>query len=63
MKKYELFVRIDVSKSKLDVSFLNATDSKEWTHFVVTNTSKGLQGILTRLKKLKKSLFLSIECL
>lgn len=53
MKKYELFVGIDVSKSKLDVSFVNPSDTKEWRHFVVSNTTKGLQEILTRLKKLK----------
>lgn len=56
MKKYELFVGIDVSKSKLDVSFLKATDSNQCTHFVVTNTAKGLQEILTRLNKLKMDL-------
>src|SRR5690554_4207659 len=53
MKKYELFFGIDVSKSTLDVSFVNDTDFHQWTHFVVTNTAKGLQGILTRLNKLK----------
>lgn len=62
MKKYELFVGIDVSKSKLDVSFLNATDSNQWTHFVVTNTAKGLQGILTRLNKLKIDLNQVLIC-
>lgn len=52
MKKYELFVGIDVSKSKLDVSFVNPSDTKERNHFVVSNTTKGLQEILIRLKKL-----------
>src|SRR5690554_765659 len=62
MKKYELFVGIDVSKSKLDVSFVNATDFNQWTHFVVTNTAKGLQGILTRLNKLKMDLNQVLIC-
>lgn len=62
MKKYELFVGIDVSKSKLDVSFVNATDSNQWTHFVVTNTAKGLQGILTRLNKRKMDLNQVLIC-
>lgn len=53
MKKYELFIGIDVSKLKLDISFLYPDDVREITHFVVANNNKGLNEILNRLKKLK----------
>lgn len=53
MKKYELFIGIDVSKLKLDVNFLFAKESVATRHFVVANSNKGLQEILDCLKNLK----------
>jgi len=61
MKKYVCFAGIDVSKSKLDVTFLTEPSEKKQLHFVVRNDSKGIQQILLLLKKrnidLKSTLF------
>jgi transposase len=51
MKKYVCFVGIDVSKSKLDITFLTEPSQKNPRHFVVSNDSKGIQQILLLLKK------------
>lgn len=56
MKKYELFIGIDVSKLKLDISLVYSSDAKSSRHFVIANTSTGLQELLNRLNKLKINL-------
>ena len=43
MKKYLFFVGIDVSKSKLDVTFLEKPLGKKIVHFVVSNDNKGIK--------------------
>jgi transposase len=53
MKKYELFVGIDVSKLKLDVTFLVESNLKKLSHVVVSNNSKGINTILSEVKKRK----------
>ena len=61
MKKYVCFAGIDVSKSKLDVTFVTEPLEKKSQHFVVSNGSKGVRQILSLLKKsdidLKNTLF------
>jgi len=61
MKKYVCFTGIDVSKSKLDVTFVTEPLEKKAQHFVVSNGSKGVQQMLSLLKKskidLKNTLF------
>ena len=61
MKKYLCFAGIDVSKLKLDVTFLTEPLEKKQQHFVVSNDRKGIQQILSLLKKgkidLKSTLF------
>jgi len=64
MKNYELFVGIDVSKLKLDISLIQRSNPSASKHFVIANTTKGLQELLSRLKKLKIDLnrvFFSFE--
>ena len=56
MKNYLYYVGIDVSKQKLDVTFLDASSKKHPQHFVVSNNIKGLQEITSRISKLKISL-------
>lgn len=51
MKNYLCFAGIDVSKSKLDVTFMTQPSKKKQQHFVVSNDSKGIQQILSLLKK------------
>ncbi len=51
MKKYLCFAGIDVSKSKLDVTFLTVPLEKKQQHFVVSNDRKGIQQVLLLLKK------------
>lgn len=51
MKKYECFAGIDVSKSKLDVTFVTGLLEKKLQHFVVSNDNKGIQQILLLLNK------------
>lgn len=53
MKKYGLFIGIDVSKLKLDVNLLFPNDVENSKHFVTANTNKGLLEIIKRVKQLK----------
>ena len=53
MKNYELIVGIDVSKLKLDVCVARPSTPNDSKHFVIANTTKGLQELLNRLKKSK----------
>jgi transposase len=46
MKKHSIIVGVDVSKSKLDVSFLSVSNSKLLTHFVVENNKSGINKIV-----------------
>lgn len=55
-KNYLCYVGIDVSKSKLDVSFLNQPLEKHPKHFVVSNNQKGISLILYELQKLALSI-------
>jgi transposase len=61
MKKYECFAGIDVSKLKLDVTFLTDLSEAKPQHFVVSNNSKGIHQVLSLLKKrnidIKNTLF------
>ena len=56
MKKYLFFVGIDVSKSKLDVTFLENPLGKNTIHFVVSNDNKGIKEILRQLSNQKIAL-------
>lgn len=51
MKKYVCFAGIDVSKAKLDVTFLTEPFQTKSQHFVVSNCAKGIRQILLFLKK------------
>lgn len=51
MKNYSIIVGIDVSKLKLDVTFLSEPLEKKPFHFVVSNQEKGIQRIFTELSK------------
>lgn len=53
MKKYLCYVGIDVSKLKLDVTFVTDPSQKRTVHFIVTNNRSGIQQILKRTEKLK----------
>lgn len=57
MKNFSFIVGIDVSKLKLDVTFLNEPLEKKPYHFIVENNQKGIDKIIKILKK--KSLELS----
>ena len=61
MKKYVCFAGIDVSKSKLDVTFVTEPLENKSQHCVVSNDSKGVRQILSLLRKssidLKNTLF------
>ena len=61
MKKYVCFAGIDVSKSKLDVTFVTEPLNSKSEPFVVSNDSKGVRQILSLLRKsnidLKNTLF------
>lgn len=64
MKKYLFFVGIDVSKMKLDVTFLEKPLEKKPFHFVVSNDSKGIRVIIKELSKRKvdmESVLISFE--
>lgn len=64
MKKYLFFVGIDVSKMKLDVTFLDKPLEKKPYHFVVSNDSKGIKVIIKELSKRKvdmESVLISFE--
>ncbi len=56
MKNYLFFVGIDVSKLKLDVTFLEKPLEKKSFHFVVSNDSKGIKAIIKELSKRKIAL-------
>lgn len=62
MKKYELFIGIDVSKLKLDVHFLPAEASLKQFHFVVENNEKGLKKILKEVEKQNLNLDKCLIC-
>jgi transposase len=51
MKKYSLFVGIDVSKAKLDVTVLNDSPEPEVHHFIVPNNDKGFGQIVQTISK------------
>lgn len=51
MKNHLCFAGIDVSKSKLDVTFLIEPSEKKQQHFLVSNDDKGILQILSFLKK------------
>jgi transposase len=56
MKKYLFYVGIDVSKLKLDVTFLEKPLEKNPYHFVVSNDTNGIKLILRELTKRKINL-------
>lgn len=51
MKNYELYVGIDISKLKLDVSFVIDPSKKEHDHLIVDNNSKGLGLLVKAIQK------------
>ncbi len=53
MNKYSLFVGIDVSKLKLDVSFIIDPAQRKHQHFIVENNEKGIKELLKSISKLK----------
>lgn len=53
MKKYAMYVGIDVSKSKLDASFFVETKPAEVQHLVVSNDKKGIKNLVDAIKKHK----------
>ena len=53
MKNYKTIIGIDVSKLKLDVSFVHETHAKQHHHFIVSNDEKGIKQIFKELKKMK----------
>lgn len=55
MKKYQLIVGIDVSKSKLDVTFIQDGNTKKANHFIVANELKAIKVIILKAKKLNLS--------
>ena len=48
----KVFIGIDVSKSKLDMSFLTIEDIGSAQHFIVENNLKGFQKMQNELSKL-----------
>jgi transposase len=46
MKKHSIIIGVDVSKSKLDISFLSVSNSKLLTHFVVENNKSGISKVV-----------------
>lgn len=48
-----MFVGIDVSKSKLDVSFFSQTAIQKSEHFIVSNDKKGIKSMIETIKKQK----------
>ena len=53
MKKYAMYVGIDVSKLKLDVSFFVDDSKKEVHHFIVSNDKKGIMNLMKVVKRQK----------
>jgi len=51
MKNYELHVGIDISKLKLDVSFITDPTQKEHDHLIVPNNKSGLMQLVKAIKK------------
>ncbi|WP_298551193.1 hypothetical protein [uncultured Algibacter sp.] len=51
MKNYLFHIGIDISKLKLDVVLIDKRGTALNTHFVVTNTTKGLKRMFNLLKK------------
>jgi transposase len=62
MKKSKLFIGIDVSKKKLDISFLSDPKQTKHQHFIVTNCKKGMRSILTEAKKIGYTLENLVVC-
>jgi transposase len=53
MKKYTIFVGIDVSKSKLDIRIIADISATSHPHFVVANSEKGIKELIRLLKREK----------
>ncbi len=51
MKKYQLFIGIDVSKLKLDLSIYNGTKSGKTVHKLIENDKKSIRNIILWIKK------------
>lgn len=62
MKNYLFHVGIDISKLKLDVVLVNKSDISSKEHFVVTNNTKGLERMMSTLKKRKIDLKQTLFC-
>ena len=58
-----MFVGIDVSKSKLDVSFFSETSTLKSEHFIVSNDKKGIKSMIETIKKQKIPLDNILFCL
>lgn len=62
MKNYKLIIGIDVSKLKLDVTFMHDPHAKQHHHFIVSNDEKGHKQIIKEIKKLKFDLSTTLFC-
>lgn len=62
MKKYELFVGIDVSKLKLDVQFVRSQPFNKEHHIIVENNESGLKNIMKEIAKYKISIDKCLIC-
>lgn len=62
MKNYGLIIGIDVSKLKLDVTFLHDIHAKQHYHCIVSNDEKGVRQILREIKRLKVELNQTLIC-
>lgn len=51
MEKHQIFIGVDVSKSKLDVCVFSSEKHTVLSHFVIENTSKGITQLHKRLKR------------
>jgi transposase len=64
MKLKKVFIGIDVSKKKLDVTVVEDPNSKKHHHFIVSNCKEGIAEIFTKTKALgikKKQLVICFE--
>ena len=55
MEKHEVFIGVDVSKDKLDLSVLLRDNRQVLYHGVYENNKKGIGGMLAELKRKTKA--------
>lgn len=62
MKKHSFFVGVDVSKAKLDVTFLSDSSELNLLHFIVSNDDKGFRQIIQTIAKQKVTIENTLFC-